>query len=215
MCIRDRLKVARGGIRGLFERSGSERRDGISISLLGTTHQTSTTADGTYQLTGIPVGEYKMQACVQGYEPYKSDVAVREGQVVELPNDGEVVILPRQQIRLAAGGTSASTQYTLRFEERPPWVTAVKLSGDLNNGGTDGFIPFDSESGNIEIELSNGEGQKRVEIQLKGEGCLISDPLQTVITLDQRGPSLAGVTLSQPSPTQNTMMTRHHRVLCG
>jgi hypothetical protein len=201
------LARARGDLEGSFGLAASEIADGIVVELVGAGLRALTGPSGGYRLEGVPVGDYDLRACRQGYEPATVAVTVAPDATTTAPPADAPVSLARQQIRLAPGGLTTEPAFTLRFEQVPAWAAEIRVVGDLAAGAPEGFVPFDAEQGAVALTLTDGAGPKRLEVQVRGDGCRVSDVLQTTITLDDAGPVLAGLTIREPTPTADPTLT--------
>ena len=77
--------------------------------MLNTTYSTFSNADGAWRLDDIPVGDYTVRACIQGYEPIETNIAVNANTTRTLPVGGDAIELPRQQIVIADDPTALIT----------------------------------------------------------------------------------------------------------
>jgi len=50
------------------------------VSLVGTTHETLTWRDGTFELNGVPPGDYTIEVAYTGLDPHRQQVSVRSGR---------------------------------------------------------------------------------------------------------------------------------------
>ena len=117
-----------------------------------------------------------------------------------LPADGSPLTLARQQFILIDGDRELTTNspiYTLQFAEVPSWVTDVKITGDLSQEETTSFRSFDAQSKAVGITLNGGDGPKIINVQFKGDGCLLSDDFQVIVHLDTQAPILVDLALPQ------------------
>ena len=165
------LRISRGHLQGTLNLVNSSSHGGIAVELLNTTYSTFSNADGAWRLDDIPVGDYTVRACIQGYEPIETNIGVEANTVHTLPMDGETVELPRQQIVIADDPTAlvtASRRYTLAFSEVPAWVTAVRLTGDLAGSETTDFRHYDAQEASVTFDLSEADGSKLVHVQFRG-----------------------------------------------
>lgn len=71
-------------IKGIVKLPGGSALANANIGLAGTNKGTTTAPDGTYELTGIPAGEYVLTATFIGYEDASREVLIRPGQVLEV-----------------------------------------------------------------------------------------------------------------------------------
>jgi len=70
-----------GTIKGYIEHDG-EPLPGVSISLLNTPYGSITDENGQYELTGIPAGEWNVQASFLGYRPESKMISLKEGETI-------------------------------------------------------------------------------------------------------------------------------------
>ena len=188
--------TARGG---LSELASPHLSDGRHCGVLGTPLRGDRQR---WYLLGpdVPVGDYTLRACVQGYEPHERTVSI-DGQTTESPSGRDEVALARQ-IRLASTGLSASAEYTLRFDEVllghgiRLWAT---WSSSLDFMSFDARVRWPSRSARARASSASPFSRAAKVAAL--------DPLQTVADLDQSGPTLIGAVLSERSPTCQRAMT--------
>ena len=204
------LRISRGHLQGTLNLVNSSRHGGIAVELLNTTYSTFSNADGAWRLDDIPVGDYTVRACIQGYEPIETNIAVNANTTRTLPVGGDAIELPRQQIVIADDPTAlitASRTFTLAFSEVPAWVTAVRLTGDLAGSETTEFRPYDAREASVTFDLSDADGSKLVQVQFRGDGCRISDVFPVAVLLDTSAPVLVGVDLPDARPTADIPFT--------
>ncbi len=202
------LAISRGGVRGAVGLAASPSAAGIAVELVDTAFRTLTNDAGDYRIDGIPVGEYTLRACRQGYEPHESAVTIRAQQSTIAPPEGEETTLARQQIRLDDDGSIAIERaHTLRFEAVPAWATEVRVTGDLDPAEPTDYRPFDAEARAVAVTLSEGEGSKLLNVELRGDGCHQSDVHQIVVVFDSTGPTLATVEVAEGAVTSQAALT--------
>lgn len=74
-----------GTIRGRVTLFGRDPRSGIAVRLTGTTHQTESAADGSWQFSAVEPGVYEVQFSFGSYVPATSPADVEAGQTSEIP----------------------------------------------------------------------------------------------------------------------------------
>lgn len=207
------LPIARGSVRGTVGLAASPSAAGVAVELVDTEFRTLTNEAGGYRLDRVPVGEYTLRACKQGYEPREFAVTIRPSREAVVPPADEAVELARQQIRLAGDAFTTTPTYTLRFDAVPAWATAVKITGDLAAAESTDFRPFDAERGAVDLVLGEGDGSKLINVQLRGDGCHLSDVHQAVVVLDTSGPALGDLRFDEGEVTRQVAVTLRAPVL--
>jgi Fe(3+) dicitrate transport protein len=73
-----------GSITGTVTGYQGERLGSVNVGLTGTTFGTSTSADGTFEITDIPAGEYELLATFIGYEEVSKEIVVYPGETIHM-----------------------------------------------------------------------------------------------------------------------------------
>ena len=190
------LVRSRGGINGSVLLSGDTVHSGVSAQLIGTPFNALSTSDGRFSIERVPTGSYTLELCKMGYESHQTPLEVNTDTPDRL-TAVEAVTLSKQQFSLVSDQRALVTreaQYLFEFERVPAWVTEVKVSGDLTAPEAEIYHPFDASEKTLDVTLTEGDGLKIINIQFKGDGCLISEPLQLFISLDQTAPAVISIT---------------------
>ena len=193
------LALSRGTLEGRVNLVAAESSGGVEVRLLDSPFSAISGEAGDFRMTGIPIGEYQLQACRMGYEPGAGQLTITADGVTRFPADDGALELARQQVEISAGGAPLQADelnYTLNFAQVPQWATAVKVTGDLDAGQSQDFRPYDAEAGAIELVLAPNDGTKYLIVQFRGDACHVSDEIPVEVHVDAQAPALVDAQLN-------------------
>jgi outer membrane receptor for ferrienterochelin and colicins len=79
MCISGMVIGQSGAVEGYIKQDGAPMT-GVSVALLNTPYGTITDDKGQFELAGIPLGEYTLQASFLGYRTQSQSIQLKEGE---------------------------------------------------------------------------------------------------------------------------------------
>jgi hypothetical protein len=186
----DSVTEEQGVLRGTAQLFGRKEHAGIVVQIEGTSLSTTTAADGTFALTGVPAGTVTLSASFAPYQPESVlDVAVVADETVTLD---PVILRLGKQLRAGEGsvplGFAPSGVHALYFSDFSPFLGtgalwAHDVGSDTEVGAGSGVSPMavvPSPDGNRlavlrDLAVSTGVG-KLVGIDLSsGQVAELSD----------------------------------------
>lgn len=192
------LFLDRGDAVGTVEMGdGTPMRD-VTVSIDGTSYSasaapaTSPVSRGTFRITGLPVGDYTLTATRAGYRSVSSGVfrvsANRQNPAPALPLltrvQGDFVLDDLDPV--SAAGFTRTQNVVLQVND-PTGVAAWRAAeGDVSALA---FQPFGADGGTgISFQLSAGDGEKTVFLQLRDSMGAQGPVLSASIVLDTTAP---------------------------
>jgi hypothetical protein len=145
----DSVTEEQGVLRGTAQLFGRKEHGGIAIQIEGTSLSTTTGADGTFELTGVPAGTVVLSAAFSPYQPERVlDVAVVADETVTLD---PVILRLGKQLRAGEGsvplGFTPSGAHALYFSDFSPFLGtgtlwAHDVGSDAEVGAGSGVSPM-------------------------------------------------------------------------
>lgn len=206
------MRQSQGGLSGQFTLAGAQTSQGVQVSLKdlsGTlVNSAITDASGDFRFTSVPVGDYTIEACAQGYLPPRDigTVAVSANQDQTL--DSIIVNRPSITFPLFTGEVRTNERiWQLEFDVPTDRVKAVSVTGEalvLDNTGQPldaqgEFVPFvtEGQTSHVSLQLGDREGALLINVSFRGDDCYLSQTYSLVVILDRTGPSLFDAFLSE------------------
>jgi hypothetical protein len=216
------LSRSKGGLTGQFTLAGAQTSQGVQVSLKDLSNRLVSAAitdvSGDFRFTSVPVGEYTVEACAQGYLPPRDvgTVAISANQDHTL----ESIIVNRPTLTFPQFSGEVRTNeriWQLDFEVPTDRVKAVRVTGEalvLDNEGQPldvqgEFVPFvtEGQTSHVSLQLSDREGALLINVSFRGDDCYLSETYSLVVNLDRTGPSLFDVQISEGEFTNTRTAT--------
>ncbi|MDJ0835408.1 MAG: TonB-dependent receptor [Acidobacteriota bacterium] len=147
---------------------------GVTLSLANRLFQRTITVDGDFVMEAVPPGSYTLEANADGYQPYKSDVEIREGEDTRVS-----IALKPQRLSLSQVVVAPSTISVL--EKSPTAVTyldrdAINNTPHLSNDVYRTLTTLPGISGNDVSASFNLRGGDYREVTVTLDGMELYEP---------------------------------------
>ncbi len=179
------LAISRGSVRGTVLLAGSQEHSSTTVEVSGTPYSDTTTSAGDYLMAGVPVGSYTVHASHQGYVPAQLGTVVVEANTVSAVNLATLAV--RQGDFDINGGALFTNDPLVSLSLSAEDAIDMRISEDPTFSDAS-WVPFQAD---VPFTLSDGDGDKTVNVQFRMSDDTLSEILISSIKLDTHPPENA------------------------